>query len=358
MLRCLLSLLFTLIIYSSWSQQIIDPCFSSVNELGFFYGSEDVLNICGCNDYYLAANMMEWNGTEWLGRHENSEVSLPPPNGCSNRAVWCGYSSWTPGGEGIALLLDRGLEPGKTYSYRFTYASDGAGKDSNFSPMVYTHNAGIPYFSTAFYTGRLPGTDNWKTDSITFTAQPQQDGHRWIILRAFESSGIILSDCESRSIMTSESLGDDRVICENSEIKLEVTFQKYFQYSWNTGETTNSISVSTPGDYSVTVTFGTCSFFSEVTIDEEDCEIRLAMPNIFTPNGDSYNPVFIPIEHNYIESGRILIYNRWGKEIFQGDLFTGWNGEGVASGIYYYEIIYKARSGAMQKIKGWVSLTR
>jgi hypothetical protein len=52
------------------SAQQIDPCFLSIKELGFFYGSNDIQNLCGCLERNLAADMMEWNPTtqNWDGK--------------------------------------------------------------------------------------------------------------------------------------------------------------------------------------------------------------------------------------------------------------------------------------------------
>ncbi|MFC4747942.1 choice-of-anchor L domain-containing protein [Flavobacterium branchiicola] len=46
---------------------------------------------------------------------------------------------------------------------------------------------------------------------------------------------------------------ESKYVCKNSDITLSVA-TGFSSYSWNTGETTNELLVSTPGDYSVTVT--------------------------------------------------------------------------------------------------------
>ncbi len=79
-------------------------------------------------------------------------------------------------------------------------------------------------------------------------------------------------------------------------------------------------------------------------------------PNIFTPNGDRYNPYFaldgkderdVPIEtglpidvcDSYFEE--IIIYNRWGNVVFRSDdREFRWNGQNASPGIYYYTIRY------------------
>lgn len=73
------------------------------------------------------------------------------------------------------------------------------------------------------------------------------------------------------------------------------------------------------------------------------------LPNIFTPNGDGWNDLFIPVENpkfRYVESIELHIYNRWGELVFKTkDPEIKWNGEHVASkeivsdGIYFYSCI-------------------
>ncbi len=41
------------------------------------------------------------------------------------------------------------------------------------------------------------------------------------------------------------------------------------------------------------------------------------LPNVFTPNGDGQNDLFIPLPYRYIKDIDIKIYNRWGQLIFE-----------------------------------------
>jgi len=68
-------------------------------------------------------------------------------------------------------------------------------------------------------------------------------------------------------------------------------------------------------------------------------------PNVFTPNGDGVNEVFfipnLPADNCKAQMETIEIYNRWGKMVFSDDNreFV-WDGQGAASGVYYYYIRY------------------
>ena len=90
--------------------------------------------------------------------------------------------------------------------------------------------------------------------------------------------------------------------------------------------------------------------------------------NTFTPDGDQYNHVFVPVftsgydPFNY----EMLIFNRWGEIVFQSnDANVGWdgtygvNGKQAQDGAYTYKIIYKVlKTDERRLIIGHVNLIR
>jgi gliding motility-associated-like protein len=83
------------------------------------------------------------------------------------------------------------------------------------------------------------------------------------------------------------------------------------------------------------------------------------MPNVFTPNGDLYNPVFKPAVFENMLEADLQIINRWGQRIFYSqDVPAGWNGGDAASGVYYWLMRYEGKNGKMGTVKGWVHLIR
>lgn len=349
------------LVHKANGQRIIDPCFKSIEPLGKFHGSDDVVNVClGCEDPYDASDMMEWNGTAWEGFLPHNEIFLPPPAGCNTRAVWMGYQFWTTGGEGVALRLDSGLLPGKQYQYTFTYASVGSASDNNFSPKIYTNST--PDLATAVYAGRLPGTEGWITNTMAFTATASQAGHTWLFLHAVESSGIVLGQCNLTELYPPgyKFLGDDKPLCEGETLELIPPVNANYEYEWSDNSNVPVLTVSDPGEYSVKIQYGTCEAFDTVTVITRNCKVVLVMPNIFTPNHDAFNEWFIPKEFNFISKGTTRIYNRWGDEIFTGDLFKGWNGKigsrEASPGIYYYSVDFTDERQNKYVRRGYVTV--
>ena len=117
-----------------------------------------------------------------------------------------------------------------------------------------------------------------------------------------------------------------------------------YSFLWSDGSTTNSIS-GPPGMYTVSVSDNSCKILN--TIDTvEICPpppppAVLTIPNVFTPNGDSFNDVF-EIYYDGNESYNLLIFNRWGKIMFSTtNKNEYWNGKApggknASDGVYYY----------------------
>ena len=103
-------------------------------------------------------------------------------------------------------------------------------------------------------------------------------------------------------------------------------------YVWSTGETGLSINVSPTEttSYSVTVTDEngcTATSLVTVTVRTAQCdETDVYIPNAFTPNNDGSNDILY-VRSNFIDEMEIIIYNRWGQEVFRSkDQTIGWDG--------------------------------
>ena len=85
----------------------------------------------------------------------------------------------------------------------------------------------------------------------------------------------------------------------------------------------------------------------------------IVIPNIFTPNNDGKNDVFKIAGLESFPGSQLLIFNRWGNQVYQaGDYLNNWDGSGLAEGTYYYVLNRRERTGSITTFKGWVFLKR
>lgn len=101
-----------------------------------------------------------------------------------------------------------------------------------------------------------------------------------------------------------------------------------------------------------------CDTLFKVTANES----WLAIPNVFTPNGDGANDEF-RVAYRSLKSFRCLIFNRWQHQIYTfTDPAQGWdgriNGRKAPEGAYYYIIEATGTDGVKYKRKGAVNLLR
>ena len=98
-----------------------------------------------------------------------------------------------------------------------------------------------------------------------------------------------------------------------------------------------------------------CVIFREVIVGQDT---TLFIPNVFTPNNDSYNDYFDIRNLPNGGSGTVLVIsNRWGKTVFKSDNYTAedlWDGGDNPDGTYYYRLDIPNKG----PYKGWVEIWR
>src|SRR5690606_15953669 len=87
--------------------------------------------------------------------------------------------------------------------------------------------------------------------------------------------------------------------------------------------------------------------------------IALNAPNTFTPNGDGRNDFFVIEGLERFPQNRIVLFNRWGNEIYKRTGYRNdWNAAGLAEGTYYYVLELQLYTGQWQTVKGFVTVIR
>ena len=210
----------------------------------------------------------------------------------------------------------------------------------------------------------LADTANWMKISGSFVSK---GGEQYITIGNFEPEDSItrvylssvptscyyaiddvsVCDCEDFE----PKLGRDTTLCAGQQLLLNANIPKEadsVNYTWQDGSKDSIFIVTQPGiywvsayieDYKITVT-------DTIRVNYTDCtppEYPLWIPNSFTPNGDGLNDVFKPETLAEIEEYTMLIFNRWGQQIFESNnINKAWDGKYkgriVESGVYTYRI--------------------
>ncbi|MBA3972292.1 MAG: gliding motility-associated C-terminal domain-containing protein, partial [Bacteroidetes bacterium] len=123
-------------------------------------------------------------------------------------------------------------------------------------------------------------------------------------------------------------------------------------YIWDFGNGTSSVLTNPSVVYNVNGSYVimlvayngslACADTTLITIDVFD-QAMMVVPNVFTPNGDLHNDIFV-IQSTGLKELSAEIFNRWGRKVaeWSGPPTTGWdgkiNGNTAEDGTYYYVI--------------------
>ncbi|MEO1714705.1 MAG: gliding motility-associated C-terminal domain-containing protein, partial [Bacteroidota bacterium] len=159
--------------------------------------------------------------------------------------------------------------------------------------------------------------------------------------------------------------GPGEAICEGDTITLFAAAENASKVGWVDAPESEELSVQEPGTY-VAFAENPC-FQVEEIIDVEvtQCTSCLEIPNIFTPNQDNLNDVFLPLTDCTVLSFRLEIYSRWGERVFLSERFDqAWDGtldgEPLPMDVYTYLLSVEFDSELEPPVKrqGELSLIR
>jgi len=106
-----------------------------------------------------------------------------------------------------------------------------------------------------------------------------------------------------------------------------------------------------------------CSIPLELNVKTSKKLQTVFVPNVFTPNGDQSNDIFLPIFTCPPENYKLQIFDRWGNMLFESTIVeNGWNGQfnsiKLSPAVFVYTIQYNYFNQANSFISGTVSLIR
>jgi len=184
----------------------------------------------------------------------------------------------------------------------------------------------------------------WSTGDTTFWISVGQTGNYWVDVTNECGTTREAIQIDYTNVPLVE-FGNDTTLCMEDYFTLDATWPNSL-YLWQDSSTLETFLVEEEGVYAVTIT-NTCGSISDsISVDMEDCDCYLYIPNAFTPNGDGLDDIFTPVAHcATIKAYSIVIYDRWGVEVFVSeDFYFGWDGtiygEQAPLGSYSYRIKY------------------
>lgn len=138
----------------------------------------------------------------------------------------------------------------------------------------------------------------------------------------------------------------------------------YVNYNWSNGSTNAVTEITSPGDYTLTVTNSDgCSATETIKIYPRDCLGVIFFPSAFTPNSDQLNNLFRPIVRGRLLSYRLEVYNREGQLIFRSnEPEKGWDGtfrgSPLGTAVFVWQCSYQLIGSEPAYKRGTIMLIR
>lgn len=183
---------------------------------------------------------------------------------------------------------------------------------------------------------QLPG------GGLGYTWQGQESGREFTIVSSGTYIASVQGICKTESDTVRLAflkppvlnLPDRIEICTGTAMVLQAGPADHgWTYFGNALQNTNELLIQKEGLYIVGAENSCGSDEDVIDVTERLCDI--VMPNVFSPNGDGLNEVFLPAGLRKGE-WNITIVNRWGRVVFSGDDPSGWNAEKQPAGVYYF----------------------
>jgi gliding motility-associated-like protein len=137
-----------------------------------------------------------------------------------------------------------------------------------------------------------------------------------------------------------------------------------YTFEWDNGQDSSVAINLTAGVYTVTITdFNDCFLIDTTNLTAERfCADTLIIYDVFSPNGDGKNDLWVIDGLENYPDNELQVYNRWGSMVYEQKPYTNnWNGgnkkgEPLPSATYYY--ILKLNDTENQIFSGHVTIIR
>ncbi|WP_207433516.1 ice-binding family protein [Sabulibacter ruber] len=115
-----------------------------------------------------------------------------------------------------------------------------------------------------------------------------------------------------------------------------------------------------PARISVVASNGNCSVSSgSFDITPRYLAPELNIPNVFSPNHDGQNDLWVVRNLLEYPENELVVLNRWGSEVYRMKKYrNNWDGSGLAEGTYYYVLRVRLCDNEEKTYKGYVTVMR
>ncbi|AEI48754.1 gliding motility-associated C-terminal domain-containing protein [Runella slithyformis] len=163
--------------------------------------------------------------------------------------------------------------------------------------------------------------------------------------------GCRVRDSIQVSLKRKVNLGSDTILCNNTSPPLLSSMGE--NLLWQDGSTGTFFKANSSGVYNAKSLSANCPSSDTIIVNYLDCPGKV--PNVFTPNGDGLNDLFV-IDNITLIPWKLEVYNRWGNRVYMNNNYdNSWDGRDLVYGIYYYQLSSEV---VQHKLKGWVQILR
>ncbi|UTW64241.1 gliding motility-associated C-terminal domain-containing protein [bacterium SCSIO 12741] len=212
-------------------------------------------------------------------------------------------------------------------------------------------------------------------DSLLLFAGPNQNDYTWSdqstkTTMMVADSGVYWVDVRQKKCIATDTirilhvalpklnLGNDSVLCNGDTLFLDASADQA-TYQWQDQSTKSRFAVTQAGTYWTRVRVNQCALSDTISIEMTACRTRLEFPNVFTPNGDGHNDLFSTIGNEGIAEMHTLIYNRWGRLVYEtNNPRIEWDGSDMTDGTYFWIVSYTTIFGDSDRLSGYLTLVR
>ena len=132
-----------------------------------------------------------------------------------------------------------------------------------------------------------------------------------------------------------------------------------YNYHWSNGDNSSIVANLPKGTHTVTVTdANNCESNLEIMVAISHPDEDIEVPNVFSPNGDGINDLWVIKNLQWYPENELVLINRWGNEVYtQKSYQNNWDGSQLNEGTYFYVLKVKM-CNEDKKFSGYITIIK